>query len=330
MSPTLSLYDQPVHTVFDLLGRKENDLTKALGWGLAHSPHLAEAVLADLANELGLDDLGHDPAVSLQEHIPKTGFTDLDLRTTRLHIILEAKRGWALPSVAQISKYTATFERGLASAILVVAEGSHAFVTGKLPSHVHGPAGDIPVLYRSWGDLALLARGEAVGPSAESRLVRELVRYLKGLVNMQNPRDNMVYVVPLAKDPTVWSPISPRDIVLRYNSFFHPVGERYPHEPVNYLGFRFDDRLQQIRHADAVRVTERPRDFIPAFTEEYDLTRPHYLYTLGPPIVPGHEVRGGTVKRAAHARAAIDLLLTCDTIGEAAVRTKQRLDEAPG
>lgn len=70
MTPALLLYGEPVNTVFDLLGKKENDLTKALGWGLSHSPRLIERLLANLASELGTDDTGSDPAVCLQEHVP--------------------------------------------------------------------------------------------------------------------------------------------------------------------------------------------------------------------------------------------------------------------
>lgn len=32
--PDLTLYGHPVRTVFDLLGKKANDLTYSLGWGL--------------------------------------------------------------------------------------------------------------------------------------------------------------------------------------------------------------------------------------------------------------------------------------------------------
>jgi hypothetical protein len=148
---------------------------------------------------------------------------------------------------------------------------------------------------------------------------------------MQNPRDNMTYVVSLGATATEWTPISPRDIVLKHGKYFHPVGGRgasgWPKEPPNYLGFRFDGRLQQIRHVDSVEVTQRPRDHIPGFAAKHDFDDPHYVYTLGPPITPTHEVRNGNVQRALRIWAAIDLLLVCQTISEARDRTNERLAE---
>jgi hypothetical protein len=54
----------------------------------------------------------------------------------------------------------------------------------------------------------------------------------------------------------------------------------------------------------------------------------HYLYHLGPPIIPPHEVSSGTIKRALRVWAALDLLLTCETINEARDKTKERLAAA--
>ncbi len=50
-----------------------------------------------------------------------------------------------------------------------------------------------------------------------------------------------------------------------------------------------------------------------------------YLYTLGPPIVPPKTVKAGNLYRAQRVEAAIDLLLTCDTIRDARDKTQERL-----
>ena len=279
--PELLLHGRPVHTVFDLLGSRENDLTYALGWALAKSPRLVAALLAEVAHELAVAEEGQEPAVRLQEHIPGSGFTDVEIRTEKLHLIIEAKRGWALPDEEQLSKYAASLTPGLTGAMLIAAEGSPAFATGRYPSTVYPPGGDpVPVLYRSWEQLTRLCKSLSAGASAESLLLRELTRYLRGLVNMQNHRDNMVYVVSVGEKPTPWSPISPRKIVSDHGHYFHPVGGGaggWPKEPPNYLGFRYDGRLQQIHHVDDVEVTQRPRDFLPGFGPEYDFEEPHYL-----------------------------------------------------
>ena len=51
---------------------------------------------------------------------------------------------------------------------------------------------------------------------------------------------------------------------------------------------------------------------------------PHYVYKLGPAIKPSRPVRSGPI-RDRHVRAAIDLLLTSDTLVEAETKTKKRL-----
>jgi hypothetical protein len=57
----------------------------------------------------------------------------------------------------------------------------------------------------------------------------------------------------------------------------------------------------------------------------HKLDEPYYLYTLGPAIVPSKVVRNGKIMMANRVYAAIDLLLTCDTISEAGERTRSRL-----
>src|SRR4051812_8409835 len=106
----LLLHGRPVGTVFDLLGDKENDITYSLGWGLANSERLALAVLGDV--------LGHDsresPAISLQEFVSGGGFTDVEIKTPTRHLIIEAKRGWTLPTISQLEKYVPALERSSA------------------------------------------------------------------------------------------------------------------------------------------------------------------------------------------------------------------------
>lgn len=333
--PELLLHGRPVRTVFDLLGDKENDLTYSLGWGLANSPRLVSAILKEVTSELGVEGAGQDANIRLQEHVLGSGFTDIEIRTSTLHVIIEAKRGWALPSVDQLAKYARSITPGLTGALLIVAEGSPGFAAGKYPLTVPCRDGEsVVVLYGSWEQFTHLTDGLSGGASNESRLLRELNRYLRGLVSMQNHRDNMVFVVSLSSG-SEWSPIPPRDIVLQHDRYFHPVGGTgsggWPKEPPNYLGFRFDGRLQQIRHVDAVEAAEGPRDgdgYIEGFTTDHDFDRPHYLYKLGPPITPRHEVKSGQVKRSLRVWAALDLLLTCETISEARDRTRERLDAA--
>jgi len=90
-----------------LLGDKEDDITYSFGWALASE----EAAAADAIT-----------ALRLQETVPGAGRTDVEVETERAHLILEAKRGWNLPTVEQLAQYATRFTDSRASRLLVVAE----------------------------------------------------------------------------------------------------------------------------------------------------------------------------------------------------------------
>ena len=329
----LTLHQRTVRTVFDLLGSKENDITYSLGWGLANSDSMTAELLADIGREVGIAEPGPLVRIRLQEHIRGTGYTDIEILTERAHVIVEAKRGWSIPSVDQLEKYAASLRPDRAGALLIAAEGSRSFASGRYPTSVHGREGvSVPVAYRSWRQLTTLAAATAdrVRSTNEKRLLRDLIRYLRSLMSSQAVRDNMVYVVALGA-PTAWGSVSPRDVVLKDFRYFHPVGGSrggWPKEPYNYLGFRFDGKLQQINHVERVEVDDHPYPHVPSFPADEEWDRPFYIYYLGPTIRPLHTVKSGRVKRALRVEAALDLLLTCDTISDARDQTKQRLSEA--
>src|SRR3954468_19134053 len=100
--PDLTLHGRPVRTVFDLLGDKENDITYAVGWALSQSDGLATELLGAVFDDRPIDGTR---AVRLQEFLSGGGLTDVEVRTDELHLIVEAKRGWNLPTSAQLEQY---------------------------------------------------------------------------------------------------------------------------------------------------------------------------------------------------------------------------------
>jgi hypothetical protein len=120
----LLLHGRPVATVFDLLGDKEDDVTYSFGWALANSERLVRALLAS-AFGAGIEQ-GEVTALLLQQSIPGAGRTDIEIETERLHLILEAKRGWELPSQEQLAQYAGRSEPGRQPILLAVSECSPA------------------------------------------------------------------------------------------------------------------------------------------------------------------------------------------------------------
>jgi hypothetical protein len=186
-----------------------------------------------------------------------------------------------------------------------------------------------PVVYRSWRQVTQLAENIArEGGHAEKGLLRELVRYLRGVMTMQNVRDNLVYVVPLTQHPEHWSgSLTGVQIVEKKQRYFHPIGERkYPKDPVNYIGFRWGAHLQVIHHVEDYDVFTDPHEHFAEIPSQG--WAPHYLYRLGPPIRPPQPVHMGKIYGPGRHWAALDLLLTCETVAEARDRTNERLERA--
>lgn len=134
---------------------------------------------------------------------------------------------------------------------------------------------------------------------------------------------NKVYVVSLAKgNPDGWK-LSWIDIVEKRNRYFYPVGIGGWPDPPNYLGFRYNGKLQSIRRVVSFEINDNPRKVFPEAPNERWI--PNYFLKLGPPIIPQHEVRNGpNIFRANRCWCMIDALLTASTISEALAETKRR------
>lgn len=141
---------------------------------------------------------------------------------------------------------------------------------------------------------------------------------------MQDQNSNMVYVVSLGAGTPEWSTISWRDIVNKKRRYFHPVGKGWPKEPPNYLGIRYDGRLQAIHHVDSWKIVDSLDEDFPE-VRRGKLESPHYIYQLGDPMRPDHEVKGGKIVQANRCSAMLDLLLTSRTISEARDLTQERV-----
>jgi hypothetical protein len=88
-----------VTSVFDLLGRDENDLTAALAFTMANSSGLLDLVL----RRLEMPATGEGTLLRLEEQ-DEFGRTDLKIDTGTYLVIIEAKRGWLLPDEAKFEK----------------------------------------------------------------------------------------------------------------------------------------------------------------------------------------------------------------------------------
>jgi hypothetical protein len=250
----------------------------------------------------------------------RVGITDIELRGRDLHLIVEAKRGWGLPSKVQLRKYLPILQRSTATRkrfVVLTRWGSEskAVVAQALGTEVGGFA--IRVI--GVGDIYRAARSalREERSHAPRLFLRDLLDYLEG-GGYVTTRDNRVYVVPLSKK---MSEIGTPFHRIPYERHVYWYGLRSgPKIPPTYVGFRFDGRLQSIHYVEKSQPFTRIRELYPKATFDWG---PGVLLKLGPPFQPASEVRSGKL-RDRRVWADVDLLFTCATVEQADQLTRER------
>ena len=312
--------------VFELMGKDENSATYALGWALERSPKFAARLVKEIAGRtIDVSDL----RIALQKHGDDRGFTDVEVRCDKaLHAIVEAKHGFELPGVEQLSRYRPRLrEAGFDSVALVSVSATPGPIARlKLRRDIGG----VPVKHLSWGavrGLAKAARSEASGLE-EKLWLRELIDHLEDYAAMNRTRDNRVYVVSLGSNAMrddcdrTWI-----DVVEQDRSYFHPVGNHWPLQPPNYIAFRYRGQLQSVHRVESFVIVNDVSTVNPTwFSTDVD----HFVYKLGPAMKPPKPLRAGgpsdSIKRSARVWCAIDTLLSgqFEQLGEARNETNRR------
>lgn len=314
--------NQPL-SVFRLNGADENSATFALGWVLEQSLSYRRLVIETVfAEALDVDNA----VITLQDHGEDGGYTDLEIQAGhRFHIILEAKRWWDVPSLEQFTRYhprlvAAGAER---KRLVSVSAADREHALRRLPADLDG----IHVTHLSWGDLQRLAKqARSLAPAFEEKLwLRQLIGHLQEFVSMERQTDNKVFVVSLGWQPMVKGQIHTWiDVVEKDRCYFHPVGNNWPVQPPNYIGFRYHGKLQSVHHIDSFEIVENLIMYNPHWLET-DLD--HFVYRLGPPMRPLQDIKTGKIFRNGRVWCAIDTLLSgaFATISDARDETQRRL-----
>lgn len=322
---TLFLHGQEVSNFFGLFGNNENSASYALGWNLEQSATYCGLLTKEIFGE----DLEVSAVeIALQGHDGDGGYTDIEMKSGReFHAIVEAKRSWGLPGTAQFERYLPRLVSGGAKRQRLVSVGaaSQDYAQKLLPSRLGGVA----IRHFSWGDLQNLARkAETVTTRRDEKLwLRALIEHLKEYASMTRQNDNKVFVVALSSAPVLKGQEHTFiDVVEKDQTYFHPVGDHWPKEPPNYIGFRYRGRLQSVHHIDSARVV---RDVSTCNASWCKTDKDHFVYRLGPAMRPAREIRTGNLFRAQQVECAIDTLLSgaFDTIKAARDETKRRLSD---
>lgn len=317
--------DTIITSVFQLLGNHENDISKSLSWVLKECPTVLKLLIQD---KCGVSIDTNSVVISYQsfeEQEKKRTFTDIEITDYgNFAVIIEAKRGWVLPGADQLNTYSKkkSFLNNPAKLkrILTLSECSDEYAKKNLPFSI--TANGIPVEHISWSNLQnILKRAKTESNNRQKNLISEFSSYLWGLMSMRN--SNSVFVVSLS-----WEQVAEGHSyvdVVKNGHYYCPVKWfKNPADLPTYIAFRYDSKLQSIHHIDSYIVTRNMHDRI-IFMADEEWDQDHYIFDLGPAIIPSHTVKcGPSVRWANQVNADIDTLLTCDTITEAMELSKKR------
>ncbi|MBC8415009.1 MAG: hypothetical protein ISS80_04955 [Candidatus Cloacimonetes bacterium] len=322
----LLIYDKKITSFFQLLGEKENNISYSVGWALANCKNFLTIFIKKTLKwkqEINYEGI----RIQLQKYEFSKGFTDIEVEQLGdFHLIIEAKRGWNLPTIIQLQKYASRKKFINSSAplkkIIVLSECTQHYVEA---NHEVNNINGIKVTYLTWRDIynySLTAIKK--GSYTEKRYLSELNKYLEDIMTIQKIDSNRVFVVSLARGkPDKWN-ISWIDIVKKKSFYFHPIAKHWPYEPPNYIAFRYEGKLQSIHHIKKYEVFTNPHKIIQEIPNEK--WERHYLYKLDKAFLPQHEVKNGKIYRNSRCWCMLDTLLTCKTIAEASDVSKKRLE----
>lgn len=321
------LHGREISSVFQLMGYKENDISHSTAWVLSKCEVMLKLFIKSIC---GIDNFKHDNVdICVQEYDKGSGITDIEIKDGKdFFIIVEAKRGWVLPGKEQLSKYSnrESFKKSYArnKVIVTLSECSKEYAFHHLEIK---NANGIPIKHVSWKEIYEFSKVAYPNvPNNEKNLLRELQTYLRGLMTMQNQTSNEVYVVSLGSTNPENCSLSWIDIVKHKSKYFHPVGGNgWPKEPPNYIAFRYHGRLQSIHHVEGYVIATNMHDKIVEMPDR-EWEEPHFIYILGPAIIPSKEIMTGNIFRNGRVWCHLDALLTCDTISEARELTKKRME----
>lgn len=100
----LLIHNEKIDSIFQLLGKNEDDISYSVGYTFANCKVYLENFLAKLELESKCDI--SRATIRLQEYERKKGFIDFEIIIpSEIHLIIEAKKGWIFPSSNQLEKY---------------------------------------------------------------------------------------------------------------------------------------------------------------------------------------------------------------------------------
>lgn len=319
---SLFIHHSEVDNFFQLLGDDENDISYGLGFTLSKSKHFLKIFVKNIFNK---KLKFYDNKIWLQNYGKDKGYTDFEIKIDdKFFCIIEAKKGWNLPSNKQLKRYSSRFRENkhCKRFFLVISECSEEYADYELPLTLY----KTPIEFTSWKSIfSLIDESHVEGNNKEKQLLSDFKSYLSEVISMKDINSNRVYCVSLASGKPRWSDISWKDIVYKKHRYFFPVGRGWPNNPPNYMAFRYHGHLQSIHHVEDYEIVTNLHKYIKEIKRRK--CDQHYLLKLGPAFEPRREIPNGNIWSNGRFWCALDALFTSKSIKEAIKITKKRKEE---
>jgi hypothetical protein len=214
--------------------------------------------------------------------------------------------------------------------LVTLSDCSPAYAAYELPEAVRG----VPVQHLPWSKVKeRLGAAKRASGGAERYWLGELDDYLRRAVRVRDPASGWAYCVVVSLDrPSGGGERTFRDFVVKEATYFHPFGwgSGWPRNPPNFLAFRWNGKVHQVRRVVAHEVVpDLLQEHWPDIPENDDSTRPHAVYRLGPPLPMNGAIPAGTNYCAARVWVLVDQLLTAPNLKAAIASSKALTDGAP-
>jgi len=326
MTPKIILlkYKYEIKSLFEAIGNDENDLTSSLAYVLSASPKFLNNLIRRIyGKSIRLEIV----EIRIQEFHKNKGFTDIEISINNQFLfVIEAKKGWSLPSSTQVKKYLSRF-RGFKKKkrlFVVLSDCSKEYFKEKFKDSLYGTK----LTSISWREVV-----ESIEDvyhhvtQKEKHILEEFKKYLKEEVLMENKGSNLVYVASLCTKKKPHYNIPGTEIVEKNKLYFYSMEEGgFPKIPPNYVAFRYNGKLQAIYHVESYEVVPNLHKRIPQlinnkFKKSWGN---YYLLHLGNKFEPRKELPTGNLYRAGRVWCELDTLFTAKTIKEASEITKRR------
>jgi hypothetical protein len=314
---SLTRHGRSVDAVYDLLGTSENDVTAALGFTLARSSVFLDRFAQRFPELQGT-------VMLTMEARDELGRTDLELHNDGALVVIEAKKGWLLPTEAQLRRYVGRVEAAGAGTLATLSEASNDWAAHALPAAVDG----VPVRHVRWTDVRDDLEAARLRTRGHERLwLDELHTYLGRAIRVRDVSDSWTFCVVVSNDlPGGGGERTFRDFV-DSGVYFHPFGTGgWPKEAPNFMAFRWHGQVQRIQRVTSSEVIPDLQTRWPDIPRDELTERPHAVYQLGPAL-PGTPIPSGKNYRATRISVLLDQLLIGPTLKDAIANTNRLIGE---